>query len=208
MSFRVTATLVALAVLPLPLGAEGRFVAPLPGPDEVVVKRDIVYRKAKETSRAAIVRTLDFLSATLGGGFAQAIVSGQTLASASAAVYREDWPAAVAAYEGLVLAQPQNSLLWQRLGEARRAHGDPPGAVTAFEKALVLGSPNHGMVSFALATLHAQTGNVEKAVLALQGMKPQLRFFADDLRTEPVFEGLRKDPRLAELLKDVPPPPR
>ncbi len=165
-------------------------------------------RDDAETSRAAIGRTLDFLTATLGDSLAQSIVAGQPLASASAAVYREDWPAAATAYEGLVQSQPQDSLLWQRLGEARRARSDAPGALEAFAKALALGSPNHGIVSFAAATLQAQAGDVEKALASLLGMKPQLRFFAEQLRTEPVFEALRKDPRLIALLQDVPPPPR
>jgi hypothetical protein len=161
-----------------------------------------------ETSRAAIGRTLDFLTATLGDGLAQSLAAGQPLAAAAAAVYREDWPAAVIAYEGLVQTHPGDSLLWQRLGEARRARGDAPAALSAFAKALALGSPNHGIVSFAVATLKAQAGDVEGALASLQGMKRQLRFFAEQVRTDPVFEALRKDPRLTALLKDVPPPPR
>lgn len=165
-------------------------------------------RDDTEVTRAAIRRTLDFLASTLTGPFSAAVREGETLAAASAAVYREDWPAAAAAYEALTRGQPGDTLLWQRLGEARRETGDAKGALTALEKALALGSPNRGIISFAIATLHAQGAEVDKAFAVLEGMKPQLRFFATRLRTEPVFEALRADPRFETLMKDVPPPPR
>lgn len=165
-------------------------------------------RDDTEASRAAISRTLDFLSATLSGPFFDAVQAGAGLASAAAAVYREDWAAAALAYEGLVAANPRDSLLWQRLGESLRAKGEDAAALKAFEKALSLGSPNRGIVSFAAATLYAQGNRLDNAFKVLSGMRPQLRFFAARLRSEPVFEELRKDPRFEELMKDLPPPPK
>ena len=165
-------------------------------------------RDDTEASRAAISRTLDFLSNTLTGPFFDAFQAGAGLATAAAAVYREDWTAAALAYEGLVAENPRDSLLWQRLGESLRAKGEDAAALKAFEKALSLGSPNRGIVSFAAATLYAQGNRLDNAFKVLQGMRPQLRFFAARLRSEPVFAELRKDPRFEELMKDVPPPPR
>ena len=165
-------------------------------------------RDDTEVTRATIARTLDFLAKTLTGPFSAAVQEGKTLADASAAVYREDWPAAATAYEGLVRAKPEDSLLWQRLGEARVAVANPAGAIAAFERALALGSPNRGIVSFALVNLYARGGDIDKVFIALQGMKAQLRFFAERLRTESVFTALRQDPRFEALMKDVPPPPR
>jgi len=165
-------------------------------------------RDDTEAARHAIARTLDFLTATLTGPFHDAVIEGALLAAAASAAYREDWPAAVSAYEALTRATPEDSLLWQRLGEARRAAGsDPAAALAALEKSLALGSPNHGIVSFAIATLQTESDNLDAAFAALRGMKAQLRFFAARLRTEPVFEKLRADPRFAELMKNVPPPP-
>ncbi len=165
-------------------------------------------RDDTEATRAAISGTLDFLSKTLTGPFHESVRAGTNLANAAAAVYREDWSAAALAYEGLVAANPRDSLLWQRLGEALRAKGEDAAALKAFEKALSIGTPNRGLVSFAAATIYAQGNRLDNAFKVLEGMRPQLRFFAARLRTEPVFETLRKDPRFEELMKDVPPPPR
>lgn len=165
-------------------------------------------RDDTEATRATIAGTLDFLEKTLRGPFYEAVQAGADLANAAAAVYREDWAAAALAYEGLVAGNPRDSLLWQRLGEALRAKGEDAAALKAFEKALSIGSPNRGLVSFAAATIYAQGNRVDNAFKVLEGMRPQLRFFAARLRTEPVFEALRKDPRFETLMKDVPPPPR
>lgn len=165
-------------------------------------------RDDTEATRATIRGTLDFLEKTLKGPFLDSVQAGAGLASAAAAVYREDWSAAALAYEGLVAASPRDSLLWQRLGEALRAKGEDAAALKAFEKALSIGSPNRGLVSFAAATIYAQGNRVDNAFKVLEGMRPQLRFFAARLRTEPVFEALRKDPRFEALMKDVPPPPK
>lgn len=165
-------------------------------------------RDDTEATRAAISGTLDFLSKTLTGPFHESVRAGANLANAAAAVYREDWSAAALAYEGLVAGNPRDSLLWQRLGEALRAKGEDAAALKAFEKALSIGTPNRGLVSFAAATIYAQGNRLDNAFKVLEGMRPQLRFFAARLRTEPVFETLRKDPRFEELMKDVPPPPK
>lgn len=165
-------------------------------------------RDDTEATRAAISGTLDFLAKTLTGPFHESVRAGANLANAAAAVYREDWSAAAIAYEGLVASNPRDSLLWQRLGEALRAKGEDADALKAFEKALSIGTPNRGLVSFAAATIYAQGNRLDNAFKVLEGMRPQLRFFAARLRTEPVFETLRKDPRFEELMKDVPPPPK
>lgn len=165
-------------------------------------------RDDNEASRAAIASTLDFLQRTLTGPYVGAVRSGVPLANAAAAVYREDWGAAALAYQELVAANPRDSLLWQRLGDALRAKGEDMGALKAFEKALSLGTPNRGLVSFAVATLYANGNRIDEAFKVLEGMKPQLRFFAARLRTDAVFEALRQDPRFEALMKDVPPPPR
>ena len=94
------------------------------------------------------------------------------------------------------------------LGEAKRATGDRPGALAAFERALALETPNRGIVSFAVATLHAEAGDDERALAALVAMKPWLRFFRPPLETDPAFARLRADPRLADLLATVPAAPR
>lgn len=165
-------------------------------------------RDDAETSRAAIARTLDFLERVLAPGLSASIKAGVPLASASGAAFQGNWKAAVAGYEEAVKAAPSDALLWQRVGEARRETGDVAGAMAAFEKALALGSPNRGVVSFALLELLVEAGETEKAVAMLEGMKPWLRFFAGPLRTGAKFEAFRKDPRVAAILESAPPPPK
>jgi hypothetical protein len=165
-------------------------------------------RDPDAAARAAVRRTLDFLESTLTGDVVAAVAAGTGKAAAAAAVYGSDWEAAQRAYEALVGEQPGDPLLWESLGEARRARGDRAGAVAAWERALALGTPNRGRTSFAIATLQAEAGDLEGCLATLAGMKPWLRFFVAELRSAPVFAGLRADPRLSELLADVPPPPR
>ncbi|AKI99602.1 dienelactone hydrolase [Archangium gephyra] len=165
-------------------------------------------RDDAETSRAAIARTLDFLERVLSSGLMASIKTGVPLASASGAAFRGDWKAAVAGYEAAVKSAPLDALLWQRVGEARRETGDAAGARAAFEKALELGTPNRGVVAFALLELLVETGQTEEAVALLEGMKPWIRFFAEPIRTGAKFESFRKDPRVAELLAGAPPPPK
>ncbi|OJT18861.1 hypothetical protein BO221_39810 [Archangium sp. Cb G35] len=165
-------------------------------------------RDDAETSRAAIVRTLDFLERVLTTGLSASIKAGVPLASASGAAFRGDWKAAVVGYEEAVKSAPLDALVWQRVGEARRETGDAAGARAAFERALALGTPNRGVVAFALLELLVEAGETEKAVALLEGMKPWIRFFAEPIRTGAKFETFRKDPRVEAILANAPPPPK
>jgi hypothetical protein len=163
-------------------------------------------RDDTEAARAAVRRTLDFLQSTLAGGLSADVAAGSRRAAAAAAVYREDWPAANRAYEDLTRQHADEPLLWESLGEARRGLDDRTGALAAFERALALGTPNRGRTSFAVATLQAEMGDVERAFATLDGMKRWLRFFVEPLRNDPAFAPLRRDPRFERLLADVAPP--
>jgi tetratricopeptide (TPR) repeat protein len=164
-------------------------------------------RDDDEAARAAIRRTLDFLEATLAGGVSEAVRAGASRAAAAAAVARKDWPAAATAWQRVVAERPAASA-WQRLGDAKRQLADREGALQAFEKALELGSPNRGQIGFAVAGLHAEAGDVERAFASLRSMGPLLRFFREPLATSPSFAALRADPRYEALLAGVPPAPR
>ena len=93
-------------------------------------------------------------------------------------------------------------------GRARRQLGDSQGALQAFEQALALGTPNRGQIGFALAGIHAEAGDVERAIAALRSMGPLLRFFREPLEASPTFAAVRRDPRYASILAGVPPAPR
>lgn len=160
-------------------------------------------RDEAETSRAAIARTLDFLTLTLGPGYVESVRAGQGLAAAAGLASRGEWAAAAAAYATLVGSSPRDSVLWQRLAEAREETGDDESALAAYTRALALGTPNAGIVSFAVARLHARAGRLDEACAALRAMKPQLGLFLERLRTDAAFALLRRDPRFAALVAEV-----
>jgi len=165
-------------------------------------------RDDDDAARAAIRRTLDFLEATLSGGVSEAVRAGASRAAAAAAVAQGDWPAAASAWQRVMAERPADANAWQRLGDAKRQLADRAGALTAFERALALGSPNRGQISFAVAGIHAEAGDVERAFATLRSMGPLLRFFREPLATSPVFAAVRGDARYEALLAGVPQAPR
>ena len=160
------------------------------------------------SARAAIRATLDFLEATLSGGVSEAARAGASRSAAAAAVAQGDWAAAARLWQQVAGERPGDANAWQHLAEARRQLGDGPGALLAFEKALALGSPNRGQIGFAVAGIHAEAGDVERAITALSSMGPLLRFFREPLATSPAFAAVRRDPRYPSILAAVPPAPR
>jgi hypothetical protein len=151
-------------------------------------------------TRQAIARTLDFMEAALKPEWRANLQAQAPLAEAAALVARGDWRAAAAAYEALTRTRPEDPILWQRLGEARLELKQPKDAAAAFEKALALGSPNRGMVSFAAASAYALLGDKDRAFTRLEGIGRQLRFFAERVANDPALASLRDDPRYAALL--------
>jgi hypothetical protein len=157
-------------------------------------------RDDTETTRAVITRTLDFMERALTTPLVDAVRDGVPLAAAAGRVFQQDWKGAADAYAALAAARPADSLVWQRLGEARVALGEWRPAAEAFEKALALGSPNRGMVSVSLAKAYARLGDADRALAALEGVRQFLRFFVADLKSDPAFASLRTDPRFAALV--------
>lgn len=157
-------------------------------------------RDDTEATRAVITRTLDFMERALTTPLVDAVRDGVPLAAAAGRVFVQDWKGAAEAYAALAVARPADSLVWQRLGEARVALGEWRPAAEAFEKALSLESPNRGMVSVSLAKAYARLGDADRALAALEGVRPFLRFFAADLKADPAFASLRADPRFTALV--------
>lgn len=157
-------------------------------------------RDDSEATRAVIARTLDFMERALTTPFVEAVRETVPLATAAGRAFQQDWRGAAEAYAALATARPTDSLVWQRLGEARFALGEWHPAAEAFDKALALGSPNRGLVSVTVAKAYARLGDAERAIAALEGVRQFLRFFVADLRNDPAFASLRSDPRFTALL--------
>src|SRR5687767_2401476 len=157
-------------------------------------------RDHNDLTRAIMSRTLAFMADAVNPGVARALRSGVTLAEASAALARSDWAAAIAAYEGLVKARPGDAEFAQRLAEAYVGKGETDKAVQSFERALQLGSPNRGIVTFALVRAHTKLNQIDKAIEWLQKLQPFLRFFRQRLLDDADLAPLRADARFKSII--------
>ena len=152
-------------------------------------------RDDNDLTRVVMAQTLDFMSAAIDPKVSAARRAGVPVAEAAAALSREDWDAAVAAYEALTKATPGDAEFAQRLGEAYVGKRDFARAVPAFERALALGSPNRGIVTFALVRAHTTLNQLDKAFEWVQKLQPFFRFFRQRLIDDADFAPLRADPR-------------
>jgi tetratricopeptide (TPR) repeat protein len=121
---------------------------------------------------------------------------------------------AVASYELIVAAAPDDWETWNNLGNARRAADDVSGALEALRRAAEI-SPAIRPVRFNYATALVWAGEADKAESELRAMAKE---FVDDWRplrelhallrlqgredeaTEPLEEAVRREPRNLELL--------
>ncbi|MEO5897907.1 MAG: tetratricopeptide repeat protein [Vicinamibacterales bacterium] len=158
-------------------------------------------RDDNDMSRAVMSQTLDFVASAFDPRIQAARRAGVKLAAASAASVREDWTAATAAYLALTKSHPSDPEYAQRLAEAHVGRGDYASAVPAFEKALELGTPNRGLVTFALVRAHTKLDQIDKAVEAVQRLEPCMRFFKARLVADAEFAALRNDPRFQQLVR-------
>lgn len=91
---------------------------------------------------------------------------------AQAAYVAKDWAKAQTLYTKLTAEQPSQSLSWYRLGESHRQQRHFAEALAAFEKARELGFQLLYTLS-RLAAVHAEMGNSDKAITALEQLAEQ-----------------------------------
>jgi tetratricopeptide (TPR) repeat protein len=121
---------------------------------------------------------------------------------------------AVASYEAILAAAPDDWETWNNLGNARRAVGDAPGALQALRRAVEI-NPDTAPVRFNYATALVWAEETEKAEAEIRAMAAD---FPDDWRplrelhallrlqgreeeaTEALEEAVRRDPANVELL--------
>ena len=152
-------------------------------------------RDDTDLTRAVMAQTLDFMAAAVDPKVIAARQAGVAVAEAAATLTREDWDAAIAAYQALTKATPGDAEYAQRLGEAYAGKGEFGKAIPAFERALALGTPNRGIVTFALVRTNTKLNQLDKAFEWVQKLQPFFRFFRQRLIDDPDFAPLRADPR-------------
>jgi tetratricopeptide (TPR) repeat protein len=125
-----------------------------------------------------------------------------------------DFPAAIAAYERVVRAAPDDWEIWNNLGNARRQNGDADGSVDALKQAAQL-NPRSAPTRLNLAMTLISAGDPQAAESELRSMatdfpadaKPVRELHAllkdqgrDEDALEPIVEAVRRDPADLELL--------
>jgi dienelactone hydrolase len=157
-------------------------------------------RDDTDETRAVLAQTLEFMKGTVDAAVRRSRTATATVAEAAAALFSENYAAAAAAYRRLAAEKPSDPEVHQRLGEALAAQDDFKAAIPALERSLELGTPNRGIVSFALVRAHARTGQIDGAFLWLEKMKPWMRFFREQLLESADLAPLRADPRFRQIV--------
>jgi hypothetical protein len=157
-------------------------------------------RDDTDETRAVLSQTLDFMKRAVDPAIRRSRAATLTVAQAAAALFTGNYAAAAAAYRTLAAEKPSDPEVQQRLGEALAGQNDFAGAIPAFERSIELGTPNRGIVSFALVRAHVKTGHIDAAFGWLEKMKPFMRFFRQQLLESPDLAALRADPRFRPLV--------
>jgi len=153
-------------------------------------------------SRAVIGQTLQFVRQILQPEFRAALLARLPIAEANGFDYSENWPAAAAAYERLLAANPKDNFAHWRLAVALAGQGKHQQAIEHFRLALDLGNGNVGWISMAAAKSSMALGDRETALaflLKLKGITPMVT----QMRKEPLFESLHNDPRYIEVANSL-----
>jgi len=126
----------------------------------------------------------------------------------------EDFESAIASYERVVAAEPEDWESWNNLGNSRRSSGDFEGSVAALQRAAEI-SPDSPPVRLNYALAVASTGKIDEAEQLLRRIADE---FAHDVKAltelhslykgqareeealEAIEAAVRRDPRDVDLL--------
>jgi hypothetical protein len=151
-------------------------------------------RDDNDSSRSVIGRTLEFMRTQIQASAQREISAGLAEAKAAAAVFRGDSAAAVREYESLAAARPQDTEIHRNFGNALFGAGQYRRALTEFQRALDLGNPNRGWISYSAAVASLKVGDAEGALKWVENLKnipPMWR----QLKSDPDFATLKHNPR-------------
>jgi tetratricopeptide (TPR) repeat protein len=132
---------------------------------------------------------------------------------------RKKYSKAVRAYQRAIKMRDDMPVLYSNLGYAYFSQGKYEDSITAFRTALTkdpqffdrgssrTGSvlqdrsvPDRGRFYFLLAKSFAESGNIERAVLYLRKAKEEGYAKFDDIKKDPAFAAVVKDPVIIDLL--------
>jgi tetratricopeptide (TPR) repeat protein len=151
-----------------------------------------------EISRAAITQTLQFMKTHVQPSTQSDLRASKDQAIAAGAVFREDWAKAIAAYEGLVVTEPNDAELHRSFGNALLGAGQFRRSIQEYERALELGDHNVGWISYSAATASVKAGDLDGAMRWIERLR-DLDVMRRNLRGDPNFAPLRDNPRFKEL---------
>jgi hypothetical protein len=151
-------------------------------------------RDDNDTSRSVIARTLEFMKAQVQVSVQTEISAGLQEAAAAGAVFRGDSAAALRAYESLAGARPDDSEVHRNFGNALFGAGQYRRALAEFQRALDLGNPNRGWISYSAAVASLKIGNAEEALIWVEKLKDIAPMWRQ-LKADPDFAPLKDNPR-------------
>ena len=128
-------------------------------------------RDDSDLSRAVIARTLEFMKMQVQVSAQKEISAGVREATAAGAVFRGDWARALREYEALAAARPQDSEIHRNFGNALFSAGQYRRALTEFQRAVDLGNPNLGWISYSAAKASLKLGDSEAAFKWVENLK-------------------------------------
>lgn len=120
-------------------------------------------------------------------------------AAANEAYQKQDWDAAVKAFEKITSAEERNAGARYRLGMSLLALRRNDEAIKQFEAAMAI-SPN-SVFALALARGYARTGNTAKVYEVLEGSLKTGGIASETLTSEADFASFRNDPKFIDLVK-------
>jgi tetratricopeptide (TPR) repeat protein len=124
----------------------------------------------------------------------------ESLRAAQAATDAKDWPAAAAAWQQVVTANPVNGMYWWRLASARFQNRQHAEAIPAYEQVLKLGYRTRSNAVYQIGVCHALLGQKDQALSALERAFALGYRYVDEARADENLASLRGEPRFRSLV--------
>lgn len=152
-----------------------------------------------EASRRTIGETIEFMRESMTDAMQAAIAGSLVQATAASASLRNDWPAAIGAYEVLVERMPESAETWRAYGQALSGAGRHENALRALDRAWDLGHRGYRDVGVPAARSAAALGNIDRTLVWLERT---LHPFQDTdwIRKDMAFDKFKGDRRFEALL--------